>query len=218
MNRVLGLDPGYAAKTGLGWAVVDVGGIRPTLVAHGVEQTSAAWPWEVRLAELGRRLRGVIDLHSIEGLAVEDISGAVRGAQKTRVATTTDRRTQVTGDGWLLLAGALGIPYALVPPSEWRKAVVGTGRCEKEAVRDALVRLVGFPPRGALHASDATAIAIAGGRRLALEAKAGKWAADGQRVVRLPVERASRARDAAASSRRTRKQLTLASLVERRSA
>lgn len=217
--RVLGIDPGYAAKTGLGWSVVDVGGIRPILIAHGVVQTAAQWPWATRVAYLGKQLRGVIDLHQVQSLAVEDVGGAVHGAQKSRGATTTDRRLSAVGDGWLLLAGALGLPYSLVLPAEWRKAVTGTTRCEKEDVRDALVRLVGMPPKAALHSSDAAAIAIAGGARLSLEAKMGKWAEDGQRVVQLPVERAQRARSAAASSRRTRKQqLTLASLSERRSA
>lgn len=211
--RTIGIDPGYGATTGLGWAVVDTSTGSPELVAHGVVTTPSELPFAHRVAELGRRIREVISLHGVEGVAVERVEGAVRGAQGRRGAVTSDRRLSSVADGWYLLAGALGLPYIAVMPSQWRLGVGAGGRATKEQIRDILHRLVGYPLRGALHSSDATAIAITGGRIIATERATGKWTSDGHRVAQFPAERRQRAQTAHRTAHRGRQgeQLLLSS-------
>lgn len=192
--KVIGIDPGFAH---LGWAVASLDGLRPSIVASGHITTPPEWQWAERLAEIGRAVHRIVADLAVDAIAIEDVTGAIRGAQRERGATTSDRRLQVTGDGWILVAGTLDLPYAFVLPSQWRSAVGCGARASKEDVREALVRVAGLRPGAALHTSDAAAIAIAGGRRLKAEIAAGMWSG-GTRIVRLPVERAARARAAAA--------------------
>ena len=189
--KCLGIDPGFGATSGMGWAIVDMGGQRPRLDSHGVITTPAQWPFQHRIAKLARELFDL--LQQVDVVAVEEVEGAVTGAQHARGASITDRRLQVTGGGVVMLAASTGRPYVEVLPGTWRKAVTGTARCTKEDVRACLVKMLGLPPKAPLHSSDAVAIAIAGGRQLARELALKQWDSKGERIIKLPMERVARA-------------------------
>jgi crossover junction endodeoxyribonuclease RuvC len=149
---VLGIDPGTAI-TGYGVVRGEPFGAL-ALVECGVIRTSARDPLPVRLREIYEDVRGLIERHKPEALAVEDV-----------FYSRNVRTTVVLGHarGVVLLAGEqASLPVHEYPPAEIKKAVVGTGAATKEQVQFMVTRLLRLraAPQPS-DAADAAAVALA---------------------------------------------------------
>ena len=160
---MLGIDCG-SERTGYG--IIDSDGRDHRIVAAGVIRTNTKWPFEKRLLEIAKGLRGLIQEHVPELAAVEGVffSANVKTALKL---------AHVRGVALLAIAEA-GMELAEYSPLEVKTSVVGYGRAEKSQVQlmiRTLLRLA--EPIESEDACDALAVAIchatheATGRRLA---------------------------------------------------
>lgn len=148
--RVLGIDCG-SARTGYG--VIETDGVDHRLVATGVIRTDPKAPFEQRLLEIARRLRGLIRQHSPDAAAVEEVfySANVKTALKL---------AQVRGVALLAIAEA-GVELGDYSPLEVKTSVVGYGRAEKSQVQLMVRSLLHLREEiDSEDASDALAVAI----------------------------------------------------------
>ena len=149
---VLGVDPG-TAQTGYG--VVRGDGTRPAaLIECGVIRTRAHDPLPVRLRDIYEGIAELLDRHSPDLMAVEDVFYA-----------RNVRTTIVLGHarGVVLLAGEQRtVSIREYPPAEIKKAIVGRGAATKEQVQFMLARLLRLktPPQPS-DAADGVAAALA---------------------------------------------------------
>ena len=123
------------------------------MVAAGVIRTNTKWPFEKRLWEIAKGLRGLIQEHTPELAAVEGVfySANVKTALKL---------AHVRGVALLAIAEA-GMGLAEYSPLEVKTSVVGYGRAEKIQVQmmiHSLLRLA--EPIDSEDACDALAVAI----------------------------------------------------------
>jgi crossover junction endodeoxyribonuclease RuvC len=149
---VLGIDPG-TALTGYGVVRGEAFGAL-ALVECGVIRTSARDRLPVRLREIYDDVRGLIERHKPDALAVEDV-----------FYSRNVRTTVVLGHarGVVLLAGEqASLPVHEYPPAEIKKSVVGTGAATKEQVQFMVTRLLRLraAPQPS-DAADAAAVALA---------------------------------------------------------
>jgi crossover junction endodeoxyribonuclease RuvC len=129
---VLGIDPGTACT---GYGVVRGGGAAvPVLVECGVIRTRARDPLPSRLREIHEGVQELIERHSPDALAVEDVFYA----RNVRTTVVLGHARGVI----LLAAEQRGILVNEFAPSEIKKAVVGTGSASKEQVQFMLTRLL----------------------------------------------------------------------------
>ena len=154
---ILGIDPGTAVT---GYGVVRAGSPHQ-LVECGVIRTRADRPLPDRLKDISDGVRELIARHRPEAMAVEDVFYA-----------RNVRTTLVLGHarGVILLAGAeAGLAIHEYPPSEIKKAVVGTGAATKTQVQfmvTKLLRLKSAPQPN--DAADGVAAALTCAMRLPL--------------------------------------------------
>ena len=147
---VLGIDPGTAST---GYGVVSVDGPSLRMLDHGVITTGPRVGPSQRLAEIHRRVAGVIDLHVPDEAAMEDV---YVGSNPRNALTVGQARGAV-----LAACGLAGLEAVAYPPAEVKAAVCGFGRAEKTQVQ----RMVGVMLATDLsaasdHATDALAVAI----------------------------------------------------------
>jgi len=148
--RVLGIDCG-SERTGYG--IIDSDGRDHRIVASGVIRTNTKWPFEKRLLEIAKGLRGLIQEHSPELAAVEGVffSANVKTALKL---------AHVRGVALLAIAEA-GMQLAEYSPLEVKTSVVGYGRAEKSQVQMMIRTLLRLAePIDSEDACDALAVAI----------------------------------------------------------
>jgi crossover junction endodeoxyribonuclease RuvC len=148
--RILGIDCG-SERTGYG--VIETDGVDHRLVATGVIRTDPKAPFEQRLLEIARGLRGLIRQHSPEAAAVEGVfySANVKTALKL---------AQVRGVALLAIAEA-GVALGDYSPLEVKTSVVGYGRAEKSQVQLMVRSLLHLREEiDSEDASDALAVAI----------------------------------------------------------
>ena len=154
---ILGIDPGTAVT---GYGVVRAGAPHQ-LVECGVIRTRADRPLPDRLKDISDGVRELIARHQPDAMAVEDVFYA-----------RNVRTTLVLGHarGVILLAGAeAGLQIHEYPPSEIKKAVVGTGAATKTQVQfmvTKLLRLKSAPQPN--DAADGVAAALTCAMRLPL--------------------------------------------------
>jgi crossover junction endodeoxyribonuclease RuvC len=147
---VLGIDPGTAST---GYGVVSSVGSRLHGVDEGVIVTRPAAPPERRLAEIHARVGDLLDLHSPDALAIEEL---YFGAN-VRTAFAVGQARGVV----LLAAGQRGVPTRSYTPQQVKGAVCGHGRVGKDQVGRMVARLLGLDaPPAQDHAADALAVAI----------------------------------------------------------
>ncbi len=147
---VLGLDPSLSCT---GWGLVKVEGSRLTHVANGQVPTDARAPMAERLHHLHAAIAAVIELHSPDRAAVEEVF-------LNKNPQSTLKLAQARG-AVLAACGRAGIPVSEHAARLVKKAVVGTGGAEKAQVQAMLkVLLPGARIEGA-DAADALAVAIA---------------------------------------------------------
>ena len=147
---VLGIDPGTAST---GYGVVSVDGPSLRMLDHGVITTGPRVGPSQRLAEIYRRVAGVIDLHAPDEAAMEDV---YVGSNPRNALTVGQARGAV-----LAACGLAGLEAAAYPPAEVKAAVCGFGRAEKAQVQRMVSAILGLKqvPQPH-HAADALAVAI----------------------------------------------------------
>lgn len=162
--KVMGVDPGFAA---MGLSVVSGG---RALDAWTV-RTASVLPDGARFELLKGALIDWFHAHSVVAVICEDISGARQGgwqSGKTNSKAEHIRRVVGIAEG---IAASEGVPFIEIKPHEWRKAV-GLGRSStNEQDKRAVRAITGWPGRLSGHAAAALAIAVAGERRLRIDAR-----------------------------------------------
>src|SRR5205085_12302912 len=145
----LGIDPGTAST---GYGVVEAVGSRLRALEQGVITTRPGAP-ERRLADIHARVGELIDSHSPDAVAIEEL---YFGANARTAFAVGQARGVV-----LLAAGQRGVPSRSYTPQQVKAAVCGHGRAEKDQVARMVTRLLGLASAPAAdHAADALAVAI----------------------------------------------------------
>lgn len=154
--KVLGIDPGLT-RCGIG-VVELLPGRKVRLVHVDVARTPAGFPLAVRLQLIHDHIRGAIEAHQPDAMAVERVFAQAN-------VRTVMGTAQVSGVA-LLIAAQLELPVATYTPTEVKSAVTGHGRANKEQVTSMVTRILRLPtsPTPA-DAADALAIAICHGWR-----------------------------------------------------
>jgi len=154
--RILGLDPGSRF---CGYGVID--DERGTLryVECGVLSAPERQPMEMRLGEIARGLREVIEELSPGVVAMEDVFTY----QNPRSALAL---AQARGMA-LAVIGLCGLRCASYPPAVVKKSVTGAGAADKGQVARMVQALIGLRSLPRADATDALAVAITHGRTLA---------------------------------------------------
>jgi len=148
--RILGIDCG-SERTGYG--IIDSDGREHRMVAAGVIRTSAKSPLALRLLEISRRLRQVIQEFQPKAVAVEEVFHAANPKTALKLA-------HVRGVA-LLAAAEAGLEVGEYSPLEVKTSVVGYGRAEKDQVQMMVASLLHLSaPLESQDASDAVAVAI----------------------------------------------------------
>lgn len=149
--RVLGIDCG-GEYTGYGVVEQDAGGTLHSIVC-GAVRLNPKRPLPERLSQIFRELRGVIEQHCPEVVAIEDVFYAVNAKSALKLG-------QVRGVA-LLVASECKLPVAEYAPLSIKSAVVGYGKADKIQVQMMVTRLLKLEePPEPQDASDALAIAI----------------------------------------------------------
>ncbi len=147
---VLGIDPGLAST---GYGVVARRGGRLVALDGGVIATPAGMAAELRLASIHRDVCALLDEHTPDAVALEDLYFG----QNVRSAFSVGQARGVV----MLAAGQRGISCDGYTPQQVKGAVCGSGRAPKEQVArmvQALLALTDLPTPD--HAADALAVAI----------------------------------------------------------
>jgi crossover junction endodeoxyribonuclease RuvC len=159
--RVLGIDCG-TERTGYG--VIDSDGRVHRLVDAGVIRTLKQDAMHVRLLTIATALRGQIELHRPQIVAIEEVFYAVN-------VKTVLKLSHVRGVALLAVAEA-GLELAEYSPLEVKTSVVGYGRAEKSQVQMMVASLLRLDSVIASEdASDALAIAICHATRASTRAR-----------------------------------------------
>lgn len=145
----LGVDPGTAI---LGYGVV-AGVDEPVGVAYGVLRTPSDEPMPRRLLTLYDGIRGLIEAHRPDALAIEQL---LFGRNVTTALAVGQARGVV-----LLAAAQMGMTVAEYKPAQVKEAVVGYGKAAKPQIQE-MVRLLLHLPETPQpdDAADALAVAI----------------------------------------------------------
>jgi crossover junction endodeoxyribonuclease RuvC len=154
--RILGLDPGSRF---CGYGVIDDEGGALRYVECGILSAPERQPMETRLGEIARGLREVIDELSPDVVAMEDVFTY----QNPRSALAL---AQARGMA-LAVIGLSGLRCASYPPAVVKKAVTGGGAADKGQVARMVQALIGLRTLPRADATDALAVAITHGRRIA---------------------------------------------------
>ena len=162
---IIGIDPGLACT---GWGVVAKSGSRLSHIANGQVRTDAGATLAERLVTLDRELTDVILTHRPDAGAVEEVFVNTNPQSTLKLG-------QARGVCLLALARA-GLPVHEYATRLVKKALVGTGRAEKQQVQAMLkVLLPGVRLTGA-DAADALAVAITHAQMAASAETLGRWA------------------------------------------
>jgi len=146
--RILGLDPGLRRT---GWGVVVCEGARLSHVGHGVIAPPVEAPLAERLLALYQGLREVIAAHAPHEAAVEETFVTANGASTLKLGHARAAA--------MIAPAAAGLPVAEYAAKVVKKAVVGTGRADKDQVAFMIARLL--PTAGAASGDCADALAVA---------------------------------------------------------
>jgi crossover junction endodeoxyribonuclease RuvC len=162
---VLGIDPGTAST---GYGALQSVGSRLCALETGVIHTRPGVALERRLAEIHARVGDLLEAHTPDAIAIEELYFGVNA----RTAFAVGQARGVV----LLAAGQRGVPTRSYTPQQVKGAVCGHGSASKDQVARMVARLVGLPfPPAPDHAADALAVAICDVNRAALaQAVAGR--------------------------------------------
>jgi crossover junction endodeoxyribonuclease RuvC len=148
---MIGIDPGLVR---CGWGIVGMEGVRLVHVGHGVIKPDTKAPLAARLLALDDGLSAVItefrpSLASVEETFVNDNARSALHLGHARAAA-------------LIACARAGLPVGEYPPATVKKAVVGTGRADKDQIAFMIKRLMPAAGNVTADAADALAIAVTG--------------------------------------------------------
>jgi crossover junction endodeoxyribonuclease RuvC len=148
--KVLGIDPGTAA---CGYGLVHASGRRLRATCHGWWSTPARERPELRLRTIFDGVRGLIDLHAPDAVALEE---SYVGADARIALFVGQARGAV-----LVAASSAAVECVEYAPARVKQAVCGYGRADKEQIARMVKAILALddPPRPS-HAADALAVAI----------------------------------------------------------
>ncbi len=146
---ILGLDPGLACT---GWGVIRSEGSRLSHIANGQIKTNAKMPLASRLLQIDLELSDVVKAYAPDAVAVEEVF-------VNKNPQSTLKLGQARGV-CLLGASRSGADVFEYATRLVKKAVVGTGRAEKEQVQAMLAILLPGVKLAGHDAADALATAI----------------------------------------------------------
>lgn len=149
VRRVLGLDPG-SVRTG--WGVVERHGAQAKGVAAGVIRVPDAAPIAERLHDIHRGVCSVIEQYRPDAVAIEDIFFA----RYPQAALILGHARGVA----LLAAAQANVPVSAYPPAVVKRALVGSGRADKQQVAQLVGAVLGLVELPSVDATDALAIAL----------------------------------------------------------
>ena len=152
-TRIIGVDPGLVST---GWGVIDAAPGQLHFVACGTINPKVSLGLAERLLQLHRDLTAIIDLHRPTLSALEETFVTANGQSTLKLG-------QARG-ALLVTLSAASLPVSEYAARVVKKAVVGTGKAEKEQVSQ-MVGMLMPNARDALasckhDAADALAIAI----------------------------------------------------------
>jgi len=160
--RVLGIDCG-TERTGFG--VIETNGVSHRMIASGVIRTSPSDDLHLRLATIATGLRALIQEHTPDAVAVEEVFHSINTKSALKLA-------HVRGVA-LLMAAEAGVELGEYSPMEVKMSVVGYGRAEKSQVQLMVRSLLHLQTTASEDASDALAVAICHGARTSTERRIG---------------------------------------------
>lgn len=149
---VIGIDPG-SQRTG--WGIIREASGVLRLVDCGIIRTASGGNavFSARLARIFSELAAVVRRHAPDEAAVEQVFTARNAASALKLG-------QARGVA-VAACAACGVPVSDYAPTLVKKALVGTGRAEKEQVAFMVRRLLNVRGEGwALDTSDALAVGI----------------------------------------------------------
>ena len=148
-ERILGIDPGSRIT---GYGVIDVVRGQLRFVSCGVIRTTPKYPFAHRLNEIFDGINEVVQIHSPEVAAVEDVflSNNPRSALKLG---------QARGAA-IVAAMQNGLTVRDYPARLIKQAVVGYGQAEKAQIQHMVRMLLGLSAAPSADAADALAVAI----------------------------------------------------------
>jgi crossover junction endodeoxyribonuclease RuvC len=147
--RIIGLDPGLRAT---GWGIIHAEGNRLSHVAHGIIRSNPDDELAYRLRSLHDALMELLQEWQPQAAAVEETFVNKNPASTLKLGQAR---------GVVLLAPAqAGLPVAEYAATEVKKAVVGTGRADKDQVHAMVKRLLPGCNVTGTDAADALAVAI----------------------------------------------------------
>jgi crossover junction endodeoxyribonuclease RuvC len=148
--KVVGIDPGTAA---CGYGIVHERDGRIRALDHGWWQTPAGQRPELRLKTIFEGVRGLIEVHAPDAVALEE---SFVGADARTALSVGQAR------GAVLVASALaGVECTEYAPSRVKQTVAGYGRAEKAQVARMVKTILAMNEiPSPSHASDALAVAI----------------------------------------------------------
>ncbi|MEO0591651.1 MAG: crossover junction endodeoxyribonuclease RuvC [Pseudomonadota bacterium] len=147
---ILGLDPSLSCT---GWGVVRSEGSRLSHIANGQIPTDAKAPMAERLAHLQAGLQAVLDAHSPDRAACEEVF-------VNKNPQSTLKLAQARGVA-LAVCGAAGLTVSEHAARRVKQAVVGTGGADKSQVAAMIKVLLPGAALAGSDAADALAVAIA---------------------------------------------------------
>jgi crossover junction endodeoxyribonuclease RuvC len=147
--RVLGIDPG-SRRTG--WGVVQLEGTRLRQVAAGTITVPEKLALAKRLRTIHQELERVLEEHSPDAVAVEEIFFA-------KYANAALKLGHARGVA-LLVAAQSEVPVHEYPPAIVKRTVVGRGGADKVQVARLVMALLGLSAPPEEDAADALAVAI----------------------------------------------------------
>ena len=150
MTIILGLDPSLSCT---GWGVVRSEGSRLTHIANGQIKTDAKAPIAERLHHLHDAVRAVIETHTPDRAAAEEIFLNKNPQSSLKLA-------QARG-AVLAACAARGLAVNEHAARLVKKSVVGTGGADKNQVQAMLKVLLPGAQVAGTDAADALAVAIA---------------------------------------------------------
>ena len=147
---VLGIDPGL---TRTGYGIVEVSGAKERAVAAGVIRTDPDLDTAVRLVELARDIESVLDDHSVDAAAIEQVF--VNRNRNTAMAVA-----RASGVIMASLA-ARGVPVTEYTPSQMKMAITGSGSADKDQINAVVaMRLSLGAVAGPADVADALGVAL----------------------------------------------------------
>lgn len=148
--RILGIDPGL---TSTGYGIIDIEGRDFKAVEGGVVRTKSDQPMEQRLFSIYSVIRDVIAEFKPDEIAVEELHARFA---KTALLLGHARGVAV------MAAGEAKLPVFDYQPTRAKNLVTGSGRADKEQMKQAIAIHLGTPDAAKNeHVADAFSIAIA---------------------------------------------------------